>query len=72
VDLWSAVSGSVLHPKIDHDALTSLVEIIERSVTDYAPIADPADLAKVLARQARDAKEGLPEDLRPIQPLLDD
>jgi hypothetical protein len=48
------------------------VSLIERSVTDFAPIADPADLAKVLARQARDAREGLPSDLRPVAPLLDD
>ncbi len=72
VDVWSAVSGSEAHPKVNDVALADLIEIIERSVTDYAPIADPADLAKVLARQARDAKDGLPQDLRPIQPLLDD
>jgi hypothetical protein len=50
----------------------TLLEIFERSITDYAPIASPADLAKVLARQARDAKEGLPDDLRSVKPLLDD
>jgi len=52
--------------------LDSLVELIERSVTDYARIADPADLAKILARQARDAKDALPEDLTAIALLLDD
>ena len=72
VDLWSAVSGGEARPKVDDVALANLIEIIERSVTDYAPIADPASLARVLARQARDAKEGLPEDLRPVRPLLDD
>src|SRR5262249_40085216 len=72
VDLWSAVSGAGARAKIDEAAMADFVEIIERSVTDYAPIADPADLAKVLARQARDAKDGLPEDLRPVKPLLDD
>ena len=72
VDLWSAVSGTEAHPKVDAGALTDLIEIVERSVTDYAPIADPADLAKVLARQARDAKDALPDDLRPVRPLLDD
>jgi hypothetical protein len=46
VDLWSAVGGSAAHPKIDEQALSDVVEIIERSVTDYAPIADPADLAR--------------------------
>jgi hypothetical protein len=41
-------------------------------VTDFAPLADPADLAKVLARQTRDAKQALPADLRPLAPLLND
>lgn len=72
IDLWSAVAGIGPRAKIDETALTELIEIVERSVTDYAPIADPADLAKVLARQARDAKDRLPEDLRPVRPLLDD
>ncbi|MBX3499239.1 MAG: N-6 DNA methylase [Alphaproteobacteria bacterium] len=72
VDLWSAVSGSKTKNKVDESALATLVEIVERSITDYAPIADPADLAKVLARQARDAKDALPEDLKPVQSLLDD
>jgi hypothetical protein len=72
VDLWAAISGSALHPKIDPSAIGDLVEIVERSVTDYAPIADPADLAKILARQARDAKAALPDDLKPVAPLLDD
>src|ERR1700726_3314571 len=72
VDLWSGVSGIGPHTKVDQAAIVELLEIIERSVTDYAPIADPADLAKVLARQARDAKNGLPDDLRPVKPLLDD
>ncbi|HLH97828.1 MAG TPA: type ISP restriction/modification enzyme [Xanthobacteraceae bacterium] len=72
VDLWSAVASSGPHARIDDAAAADLVEIIERSVTDYAPIADPADLAKVLARQARDAKDGLPEDLRAVRPLLND
>lgn len=72
VDLWSAVSGIGPRAKVDERALADLIEIVERSVADYAPIADPADLAKVLARQARDAKERLPEDLRAVRPLLDD
>ncbi len=72
VDLWSAASGSLGHLKIDQSAIDDLVEIVERSVTDFAPIADPADLAKILARQARDAKLALPEDLKPVAPLLED
>jgi hypothetical protein len=72
VDLWSGATGIGPHAKVDQAAIVELLEIIERSVTDYAPIADPADLARVLARQARDAKDGLPDDLRPVKPLLDD
>jgi hypothetical protein len=45
---------------------------VTRAVTDLALIASPADLAKILARQARDAKESLPDDLKPLKPLLDD
>lgn len=71
-DLWAgaATKGAKVH--LDPGALHDLVALVTRSVTDYAPIADPADLAKVLARQARDAKDALPADLKPIAPLLDD
>ncbi len=72
VDIWAAISGPGSHPKIAPHTIDDLVEIIERSVTDYAPIADPADLAKILARQARGAKAALPDDLKPVAPLLDD
>lgn len=69
VDLWSAV-----HPKgkVDPSAVEDLVGIITRAVTDFARIASPADLAKILARQARDAKAAMPDDLKPVKPLLDD
>ena len=59
VDLWDATP---VKPATVHQ----LIDIVARSVTDFAPLADPADLAKVLARQARDAKEALPADLRPL------
>lgn len=71
VDLWSAVSEGP-KPKVDPDAVKALIEIITRAVTDLARIGAPADLAKVLARQARDAKDALPEDLKPLKPLLED
>ncbi|WP_230628513.1 type ISP restriction/modification enzyme [Sphingomonas sp. Leaf37] len=71
VDLWSAVSGG-LNPRVDDPAVGELSEIIDRAVTDFARIAEPAALAKVLARQARDAKDALPEDLQSIGALLDD
>lgn len=71
VDLWSAVSGGA-KPKVDTEAIVALVDIVTRAVTDLARIGAPADLAKILARQARDAKDALPEDLKPLKPLLDD
>jgi hypothetical protein len=72
VDLWSAVSGSGAKQKIDPSALEDLVAIVTRAVTDLARIGAPADLAKILARQARDAKASMPDDLKPVKPLLDD
>jgi len=72
VDLWTRVTGKGQKPRVDEATVEELVALVTRSVTDFAPIADPADLAKILARQARDAKESLPTDLRPIAPLLDD
>jgi len=72
IDLWSAVTGAGQKAKADATAIDELSEIIARAVTDYAPLAEPADLAKVLARQARDAKDQLPEDLKVVKPLLDD
>jgi len=71
VDLWSATTAGA-KPKIDANAVTALVDIITRAVTDLARISAPADLAKILARQARDAKDALPDDLKPLKPLLDD
>lgn len=71
LDLWSAVTGGA-KPKVDPDAVTALVDIITCAVTDLARIAAPADLAKILARQARDAKDALPDDLKPLKPLLED
>ena len=71
VDLWSGVVGGT-KPKVDPETIIALVDIVTRAVTDLASIAAPADLAKILARQAREAKNALPEDLKPLKPLLDD
>ena len=57
VDLWSSVSGK---QKVDPAAVEELVGILTRAVTDLARIGLPADLAKILARQARDAKAAMP------------
>jgi hypothetical protein len=72
VDLWSAISGPKTKPKIDPSAVADLVAMVTRAVTDLARIAAPADLAKILAAQAREAKNALPDDLKPLKPLLDD
>nr|MDQ3081554.1 N-6 DNA methylase [Gemmatimonadota bacterium] len=71
VDLWSAVPSGA-KPKVDAKAIVALVDIVSRAVTDLARIGAPADLARILARQARDAKDALPDDLKPLKPLLDD
>lgn len=72
VDLWSAVTGSGTKQKVDQSAIEDLIWIVTRAVTDLARIGSPADLAKILARQAREAKMAIPEDLKPVKPLLDD
>ncbi len=72
VDLWASASGKGAKLSVDGTAIDEFVALVARSITDFAPIADPADLAKVLARQARDAKNDLPDDLTPVAPLLDD
>ena len=72
VDLWAQATGTGTRTRVDVRAVEELAALVTRSITDFAPIADPADLAKVLARQARDAKDSLPNDLRAVAPLLDD
>ena len=72
MDLWGNASGKGTKLRVDTQASADLVALITCSVTDFAPIASPADLAKVLAWQARYARVALPDDLKPIAPLLDD
>ena len=72
VDLWAHATGKGARIRVDEPCVAEFVELVTRSVTEYATIADPADLAKILARQARDAKKALPADLRPVAPLLSD
>lgn len=71
VDLWSAVTVGA-KPNVDAEAVAALIDVITQAVTEFARIGAPADLAKILARQARDAKDALPGDLKPLKPLLDD
>ena len=72
VDLWGSAAGKGARIRVDTQTSTDLVALVSRSITDFAPIAAPPDLAKVLARQARDAKDALPADLNPVAALLDD
>ena len=69
VDLWGSATGKANKIRVAEHPVDQLMELVTRSVTDFAPIADPADLAKVLARQARDAKSAFPADLKPIARL---
>ena len=69
VDLWGNASGKGAKLHVDPQTRADLVALVTRSVTGFAPIAD---LAEVQARQARDVKDALPDDLKPVAPLLDD
>ncbi|MGH7288503.1 MAG: hypothetical protein ACREI8_10850 [Myxococcota bacterium] len=53
-------------------ALEKLGDLLERAVTEFAPIATPEALARILARQARRAKADLPERFDAVAPLLED
>jgi hypothetical protein len=43
VDLWANASGKGAKLNIDETAVEELIALITRSITDFAPIADPAD-----------------------------
>lgn len=70
VDLWNAAPGG--KAPANEAEVRRLVDVVTVAVTDHAAIGEPADLAKILARQARDAKDAIPDDLDPIRPLLED
>lgn len=73
VDLWPSASSLALGRAPDLEAAVALAELFETAVTEFAPIAEPESLARILARQARRAKAGLPEKFtQAVQPLLDD
>lgn len=72
VNLWPAESAFAKGIAILPDALQDLGDLLERAVTEFAPIAEPASLARILARQARKAKADLPERFDAVAGLLDD
>lgn len=61
VELWPSSGSFRRGAAINTDAAEEIAELVEAAVTKYAPIAEPETLARVLARQARRAKNGLPE-----------
>jgi hypothetical protein len=73
VELWSSATDLSLGRSVSAERVEQLVEIIEMAVTRYAPIAEPETLARVLARQARRAKAGLPQEFsQAVRGLMDD
>ncbi|HMI89026.1 MAG TPA: type ISP restriction/modification enzyme [Polyangiaceae bacterium] len=71
-DLWSSEEALARGSVVGDQALHDLLEIIERAATEFAPIADPATLARILARLARRAKLDLPDTLETLEGLRQD
>ena len=72
VNLWPSEGAPAKGTAIPADALQGLGDLLERAVTEFAPIAEPASLARILARQARKAKADLPDRFDAVAGLLDD
>lgn len=73
VELWPSSSALFSGREPDIKAAVSLVDLVESAVTEWAPIAEPESLARILARQARRAKADLPTSFSSaVRPLLDD
>ena len=72
VELWPSDAafrkgGAIAAPQVD-----ALADLLERAVTEFAPIADPSSLARILARLARRARADLPEKFDAVAGLLED
>jgi hypothetical protein len=72
VDLWPSDKAFRERAAIRLDRIMELGVLVERAVTEFAPIAEPEVLARALARQARAAKEALPHKFDAVQALLED
>ncbi|HEX9670324.1 MAG TPA: hypothetical protein VGC93_12695, partial [Thermoanaerobaculia bacterium] len=73
VQLWPSATAMARGRAPDLEAALALAELVETAVTEFAPIAEPESLARILARQAKRAKADLPEQFSAaVQPLLDD
>ena len=72
VDLWPSESALRKGQPIPESALEAAADLVERAVTEFAPIATPSSLALILARQARRARADLPLRFETVQTLLAD
>ena len=73
VELWPSASSLLQGKQVASGAAEQLADLVETAVTEFAAIAEPASLARVLARQAKRAKAALPDKFtQAVQPLLDD
>lgn len=73
VAFWPDVTSLEAGHAISQASLRALSDMVEEAVTGFAPIASPETLARVLALQARRAKENLPGTFgQAVQALIDD
>jgi hypothetical protein len=73
VEVWPSAADLRRGKPADADRAEELAELVEIAVTRYAPIAEPETLARILARQARRAKAGLPGEFsQAVRGLMDD
>jgi Type ISP C-terminal specificity domain/N-6 DNA Methylase len=72
VELWPSLEAFEQARPIAPQRLQELADLIERAVTEFAPIAEPSSLARILARQARRAKADLPDEIKTVASLLED
>jgi hypothetical protein len=73
VELWPSASELRRGRPVDAEKVEALAELVEVAVTRFAPIAEPETLARILARQARRAKAGLPSEFsQAVRGLMDD
>lgn len=73
VELWPSASAVAQGRPPLTGAAAGLAELLETAVTEFAPIARPESLARILARLARRAKDSLPAKFsQAVQPLLED
>lgn len=73
VEIWPSASALSKGRPATAGSEARLCELLDTAVTEFATIAQPESLARILARLARRAKDGLPDRFsQAVQPLLDD